>query len=178
VVKRRTAIVLRFVEAGGRFGVKARIIISFAQVISQVDGVFDIKYPDFYKAMLRLLSQFNISLNLLPTECIFPWTAGFIFELVFKTLTPSLMVSFLIFASRKLRGHKASEGRARGSRSRGKDNNAFLADVCGDLWFILLFLMYPSTCATIFKVSVLLAFAPLHHHSYNSSVTYLSTSDL
>ena len=145
-VRRRTAYLVRFLDFIGHLGVKARIIISFAQVISQIDVVFNIKYPDFYREMLRALSQLNISLGLLPTACILPWTDGYIFELIFKTLVPSLIVAFLIVTSKWLR-RNSKRARMRGKKSDGE----FFADVCADLWFILLFLMYPSTCATIFK---------------------------
>lgn len=131
------------------FGVKLRILVSFGQVISQLDVVFALQYPDVYKAMLRVLSQFNLSLDLLPTSCVLPWASGFAFELFFKTLTPLLMTALLLMASHLLR---------RGTRTRHDDTHEkkprlrdFLADVCSDLWFVIIFLTYPSTCATIFK---------------------------
>ena len=59
-----------------RVGVKLRILVSFGQVISQLNVVYAVEYPDLYKMMLRVLSQLNLSLNLLPVACIFPPRRG------------------------------------------------------------------------------------------------------
>ena len=125
-----------------RVGVKLRILVSFGQVISQLNVVYAVEYPDLYKVMLRVLSQLNLSLNLLPVACIFPSTAGFAIELLFKTLFPLLASLLLILASRLLRRRR---------RDQPEGFPDFIADVCSDLWFVLIFLTYPSTCATIFK---------------------------
>ena len=58
------------------FGVRLRILISLAQVVSQLDVVYSIQYPDAFKAMLRWLKQLNVSLNLLPVSCLMPWADG------------------------------------------------------------------------------------------------------
>ena len=76
--------------------------------------------------------------------------AGFFFDLIFKTALPLATIGSLIGASKLLR--LTYKGHAKDYDE--KPFGAFLADICGNLWFYFLFLVYPSTCATIFKAFV------------------------
>jgi len=113
-------------------GVKIRILISLSQVVSQLDVIFDISYPAFYTTILEGLKNINIQVNLLPFGCVLPLLDNFIFDLVLKTATPIILVLLLSFASTVLRACSAT----------------FLADACSDLWFFIIFLVYPS-CSSI-----------------------------
>ncbi|KOO31212.1 protein serine threonine, partial [Chrysochromulina tobinii] len=123
-------------------GVKIRILISLSQVVSQLDVIFDITYPAFYTATLEGLKNINIQVNLLPFGCVFPLLDNFFFDFVLKTATPLVLVLLLYVLSKVLRARFGdAEGAQRGF-------GAYLADACSDLWFFIIFLVYPS-CSSI-----------------------------
>jgi len=123
-----------FASVMSSLGVKIRILISLIQVVSQLDVIFDITYPAFYTAILEGLKNINIQVNLLPFGCVLPLLDNFIFDLVLKTATPIILVLLLSFASTVLRACSAT----------------FLADACSDLWFFIIFLVYPSCSSMTF----------------------------
>ena len=94
-------------------------------------------YPDFYTETLKSISNINIPIQVLPFGCLFPSLNNFIFDLVLKTATPIILVLLLSFLSKVLR-----------ARSGGSGFGAFLADACSDLWFFIIFLVFPS-CSTM-----------------------------
>jgi hypothetical protein len=121
----------------GSFGVKIRILISLCQVVGQLGLIFDVTYPAFFTETLKSISNINIPIDLLPFGCIFPSLNNFIFNLVLKTATPIILVLLFSFLSKVLR-----------ARSGGSKFGEFLADACSDLWFFIIFLVYPS-CSTM-----------------------------
>ena len=40
-------------------GAKARIVVSFAQVVSQLERVYDLRYPESFRAQLRVLGEWE-----------------------------------------------------------------------------------------------------------------------
>ena len=125
-------------------GVKIRILISLSQVISQLDVIFDITYPAFYTTILEGLKNINIQVNLLPFGCVLPSLDNFFFDFVLKTATPLVLVLLLYFLSKVLRARfGGAEGAQRGF-------GAHLADACSDLWFFIIFLVYPSCSSMTF----------------------------
>ncbi|KOO29948.1 cytadherence high molecular weight protein 2 [Chrysochromulina tobinii] len=106
-------------------------------VVGQLGLIFDVTYPAFYTETLKSISNINIPFQLLPFGCIFPSLNNFIFDLVLKTATPIILVLMLSFFSKVLR-----------ARSGGSGFGVFLADACSDLWFFIIFLVYPS-CSTM-----------------------------
>jgi len=141
----------RLVAAGATFasvvdslGVKIRILISLSQVVSQLDVIFDITYPAFYTATLEGLKNINIQVNLLPFGCVLPLLDNFFFDFVLKTATPLVLVLLLYFLSKVLRARfGGAEGAQRGF-------GTYLADACSDLWFFIIFLVYPSCSSMTF----------------------------
>ncbi|KOO34597.1 mastigoneme-like protein [Chrysochromulina tobinii] len=125
-------------------GVKIRILISLSQVVSQLDMIFDITYPAVYTATLEGLKNINIQVNLLPFGCVFPLLDNFFFDFVLKTATPLVLVLLLYVMSKVLRARfGGAEGAQRGF-------GAYLADACSDLWFFIIFLVYPSCSSMTF----------------------------
>ncbi|KOO31505.1 mastigoneme-like protein [Chrysochromulina tobinii] len=141
----------RLVAAGATFasvvdslGVKIRILISLSQVVSQLDVIFDITYPAFYTATLEGLKNINIQVNLLPFGCVLPLLDNFFFNFVLKTATPLVLVLLLYVMSKVLRA------RFGGAESAQRGFGAYLADACSDLWFFIIFLVYPSCSSMTF----------------------------
>jgi hypothetical protein len=117
----------------GPLGVKLRILISLCQVVSQLGVIFNVRYPPLYTSVLAAIENINIPIDLLPFGCMVPQLNNFIFDLVLKTATPIILVVLLVFLSRALR-----------TFSGGSGFGAFLAEACSDLWFFIIFLVYPS----------------------------------
>ena len=138
------------------FGVKLRILISFEQVLTQLGVSFSITYPPFYTQMLAAIDSINLSVGVLPFACLFPWASSYYFDLLTKTLLPLGLVACFVLTSRVLKKKYAN------AEPEGPDGEKplglFMADICSDLWFFTLFLMYPSVCAAIFNYFVPMAF--------------------
>jgi len=117
----------------GPLGVKLRILISLCQVVSQLGVIFNVQYPPFYTSVLAAIENINIPIDLLPFGCMAPQLNNFLFDLVLKTATPIILVVLLVFLSRALR-----------TFSGGSGFGGFLADACSDLWFFIIFLVFPS----------------------------------
>jgi hypothetical protein len=117
----------------GSVGVKLRILISLCQVVSQLGVIFNVQYPPFYTSLLASIENINIPIDSLPFGCMAPQLNNFLFDLVLKTATPIILVVLLLFLRRVLR-----------TFSGGSGFGAFLADACSDLWFFIIFLVFPS----------------------------------
>eukprot|EP00966_Prymnesium_polylepis_P174307 4033067-Prymnesium_polylepis.1 len=76
------------VEMAGRLGVKVRILISLAQVLSQVTTTYKISYPDFYAKMLDAIERADFPIKLLPFGCQFRGVDNYMFDLVMQTALP------------------------------------------------------------------------------------------
>jgi len=108
-------------------------MISLCQVVSQLGVIFNVRYPPLYTSVLAAIENINIPIDLLPFGCMVPQLNNFIFDLVLKTATPIILVVLLVFLSRAL-----------STFSGGSGFGAFLAEACSDLWFFIIFLVYPS----------------------------------
>jgi hypothetical protein len=108
-------------------------MISLCQVVSQLGVIFNVQYPPFYTSVLAAIENINIPIDLLPFGCMAPQLNNFLFDLVLKTATPIILVVLLVFLSRALR-----------TFSGGSGFGGFLADACSDLWFFIIFLVFPS----------------------------------
>ena len=117
----------------GSLGVKLRILISLCQVVSQLGVIFKVTFPPFYTEVLAAIKNINIPIDLLPFGCMAPELNNFLFDLVLKTATPIILVVLLVFLSRVLRKFSGGSG-----------FGAFLAEACSDLWFFIIFLVFPS----------------------------------
>ena len=154
-----------------KFGVKLRILISLVQVGGQLSGVFDITYPPFFLEVLEALSSINLNIGTLPFACIYPWASSFYFDLLCNTLIPLGVVVGLMTVARLLRqvekvrkrrsttsstasstaNISSSSSTTSASSSEEVEFSLFMANVCDDIWFFVIFLTYPSTCSTVFK---------------------------
>ena len=88
VVASRGRRMARLRELAGRLGPKVRILISLAQVLSQVTTTYNIRFPDLYNEMLSALAKVNFPIKLLPFGCNFPNADNFMFDLVVQTGMP------------------------------------------------------------------------------------------
>jgi hypothetical protein len=144
-VKAKAESLLAFIASQvADLGVKTRILLSLFQVVSQMGVSFNITYPSFYIDVLDILKGINIPIDLLPFGCVFPWLNNFLFDFILKTATPLALVLLLAFLSKVLRARSGSAEGAHVSLC------AFLADACSDLWFFIIFLMYPSCSSMTF----------------------------
>ena len=136
-----------------RMAVKVRILISFMQVLTQLGLTFSIPYPSVYADMLSFLSTINFSVGLLPFACVMPFASTYYFELLTKTLLPLVLILGCWLAAKQLRKrYDSSENDSEEAESADKKPiGLFMAELCGDLWFYIIFLTYPSSCAAIFK---------------------------
>lgn len=119
--------------------VKLRILISLCQIVSQVGETFEIAYPPFYTDMLAFLSLVTIPFDLLPFGCVLPSLDTYLFDYVVATSAPLAVAGLLWLVSV---GLKRTHADGMGS---GKVSTAdIVAEVCSELWFFTLFLMYPG----------------------------------
>ena len=137
----------RLLELAGSLGVKARILVSLAQVLSQVTTTYKIKFPDLYSKMLSALGRANFPIKLLPFGCLFPDLDNYMFDLVLETATP-LFVMLVLEAIRKIL--QARHGQQPAQDSSGKPVGLIVADLLADINFFIGFIMYPSVSTTIF----------------------------
>ena len=138
----------KVVAVASTLGVKLRILVSLMQVLSQLEIFFYIRYPRFYGDMLARFSGINLSLGSLPLGCIAPSAASYYGDLLASTLLPTVLVIALATGGHALR-------RCFRQVKHGPDGKLPLgmvvADFCADLWFIVLFLVYPSVSSAIFN---------------------------
>jgi hypothetical protein len=87
-VSRRNQRMGRLLELAGSVGVKARILISLAQVLSQITTTYSITFPSLYTKMLAAIDRVNFPVKFLPFACIFPDLDNYMFDLVLQTGTP------------------------------------------------------------------------------------------
>ena len=69
-------------------------------MISELGASFDIQYPDFYNDMNEEVGKINVEPSkLMPLECIFPFAATYLFQLVTKTAVTTALVVVFAFTS-------------------------------------------------------------------------------
>ena len=142
------SLAVKSVAFASKLGVKLRILISLMQVLSQLEISFSITYPRFYGEMLAWVSGINLSLGSLPLGCIAPWTSTYYGDLLTSTMLPTVVVLALAAGGRTLRRcFRNAEVGPSGEVPLG----VVVADFCADLWFIVLFLVYPSVSSAIFN---------------------------
>jgi hypothetical protein len=78
----------RLHDLAGRMGVKARILISMVQVLTQVTTTYDITFPDLYEEILSRFEALNLDASILPFGCLFPDLDNYMFDLVLRTASP------------------------------------------------------------------------------------------
>ena len=78
----------RLLDLAGRMGVKARILISMVQVLTQVTTTYDITFPDLYEESLSRFEALNLDASILPFGCLFPDLDNYMFDLVLQTASP------------------------------------------------------------------------------------------
>lgn len=132
------------VKAAPGVAVKAKILISMAQVGSQIGRAYSITYPPIYAEVLRVAASINIPINVLPFGCVFPDVDNFYFELVLTTTVPLVFVLALMAIAKCLRQYatRASPGKS--------DIILVVADILSDIWFFTVFLVYPGCSTRIF----------------------------
>ena len=113
-----------------RLMVKLRILISMIQVLSQIGVVYSIPFPSLYANLLRWTGLLELNfIDMMPLGCVM--TVGFHFSLLVRTLVLPALLSVALAA-------KVAQAPAK------------VTDLFNGLNFFVLFLIYPSTSATIF----------------------------
>jgi hypothetical protein len=138
--------VARLIELAGRLGVKARILISLAQVLSQVTTTYDITFPDLYSEMLSTMGRVSVPIKFLPFGCISPDLDNYMFDLVLQTAMPLLLMLVL----EAIRNVLKARNRQPAQYGAGKSVGLAVADLMGDTSFFIGFIVYPSTSTAIF----------------------------
>jgi len=133
----------RLLELAGRLGVKARILISLAQVLSQVATTYDITFPELYNDVLSTMGRVSVPIKFLPFGCIVPTLDNFMFDLVLQTATPLLLMLVLELINKVLKARNRRH-------SAGKPAGLIVADLLADINFFIGFIVYPSVSTAIF----------------------------
>ena len=126
--------------------------------MSQFGILFNIRYPSFYEDLVDTLGSINLSVGLVPFDCVIPFAKTFYFELLTKTAVPLSLVIVLSLTAKSLRRvstiRKTRKStpymKALQHNPDSKSDNNLVADLLDDVWFFIIFLTYPSVCSTIF----------------------------
>jgi hypothetical protein len=147
----KPSLLMRVFACVGNLGVKIKILISLCQVLSEVGDTYEIVFPDFYTATLEQLSYINVPIGLLPFGCLFSDLNNILFDLVLITAVPLGLVVALVLLSKYLHSHYQNQP-DRGMTANGqKGTGLVMADLCSDLWFFIIFIMYPTTSLRTFQ---------------------------
>ena len=155
--------------------VKLRILISLYQVLSGIGIVFSIKYPPIYYDLLRFNPlNFDIDLpNLLPLGCVM--TMSFFERLAMRTSFPFAVYIIFGFIASRLRAQVNAADKPKKSKglmssrklsrsmtrtfkettsSGNKQQLDFIAELCDNISFFTMFLVYPTCSQAIFSYLV------------------------
>lgn len=131
-------------------GPMLRIIISLYQVLKPLGAVFEISYPPFYDDFLAWFSviEFDfISIDAMPLSCFM--RINFMHSLILRTAGPIAVLGLMYLYYRHCH-RKAAEKAKLGAIGEVK-RYISRADLVGNGGFMLIFLIYPSTCSKIFQ---------------------------
>ena len=119
--------------------VKLRILVSMIQVLSQLELVYSIPFPNFYTKLLKWSGLLELNfVSLLPLGCVVSF--NFHSALALRTLMlPAFAVVPLALRCAQIAANKKWRRRLQAG-----------IDICTGLLFLTLFLIYPSTSAAIF----------------------------
>lgn len=120
--------------------VQLLIVVSFAQVVSSVTVNFNLPFDDFFRQICEAFSFINLDLFVFIDVTCSGVSQNYYSKLVFTTLAPLVIIVLLLLgaalSSRILSGQRLQQRRG-----------AFYSWV-----LLLLFIIYPSVCQTIFRV--------------------------
>ncbi|GMH48997.1 hypothetical protein TrVE_jg8778 [Triparma verrucosa] len=119
---------------------KAKILLSFSQILASFEGVLEIRFPTIFEEFMRLiLSTLNLdALQLARVDCIVD--TNFYTTLVTQTLLP-IVISVLIFLFFLV---------AKFSNRRSKEKQAYHADTAWSTFLALTYIVFASVSTTIF----------------------------
>ena len=140
------------------FGVKMKILVSLYQVLNGLGVIFSIPYPDNYTELLASISAIELDMpSLLPIDCLLGGI-NFTHTLILQTAGPLLVISVLEFAAKVLR--KASAKASKKAKETGGPEpvGGFVAELCSNVSFFLLFLLYPGSSTKIFNALLCVGF--------------------
>jgi len=124
--------------------VKARIIVSFVQVLTSLGVVFSIPYPVSFSSMVAWMGVFSLDfLTVMPIGCTIDMNHDHF--LLIRTLVPL----FLLFVSFQYRWKLKRSALLKRNRKEARADEE-LADRLLTYNFVLLYLLFPSNSANIF----------------------------
>ncbi len=123
-----------------RNAVKIRILVSLYQVTSGLGSVYDIEFPSWYNDIVSWPgSILNLNLpRMVPISCTLPFASGYYFSLFLRT-GGYLAVILLLFGTGRVMMRRHPSGR--------------LGEELMNAGFVVVFLVYPSCSAALFKFS-------------------------
>ena len=128
------------------------------QVLNGLGVIFSIPYPDNYTELLSSISAIELDMpSLLPIDCLLGGI-NFTHTLVLQTAGPLFVILLLELLGRTLR--KASAKAATRAEETGGPEPAgsFVAELCSNVSFFLLFLLYPGSSTKIFNALLCVGF--------------------
>ena len=153
------------------FSPRFKILVSLMQVMNGLGTVFALRWPPYFKALLRLIGTITfIDVDipkLMPMGCLFP--INFFSSLFSKTAVPFIIIVGLFatsaIANKYCSGKDVSEWDQDQDGEIDRDEfmsaqpaGKFVGDMCASTGFFLIFLLYPSASVTIFQFFVCYSF--------------------
>ena len=131
------------------FGVKMKILVSLYQVLNGLGVIFSIPYPDNYTELLASISAIELDMpSLLPIDCLLGGI-NFTHTLILQTAGPLFVISVLEFAAKVLRKASAKASKRAHETGGPVPVGGFVAELCSNVSFFLLFLLYPGSSTKI-----------------------------
>jgi hypothetical protein len=118
--------------------VQLKIMLSFFQVLSQINTVYDIPYPESFVRFLKRLAFINLDLiDVMRVGCVV--RVDFYDKLVAETLVP-IFFSALLYAAMRF-----------AQRTMASDKALAVRNTCIEIFLLLTFIVFPSVSTTVLR---------------------------
>ena len=144
--------ITKAMKAFAGMGVKIKVLVSLYQVHNGLGIIFAIPYPETYTSLMSEISAIELPvLDFVPVSCLFGGI-NFFHVLLVQTAGPIVVIATLEFLAkvfRKMSAKTVAKQAADPSPDDKPPIGAFLADLCSDVSFFLLFLLCTPVATTI-----------------------------